>query len=344
MGVKALRGAGQFFVAHDLAPFDRCGFAADQVERNALSPACVLQCLSVHLDAAHAKAFAAGQADQVFPHLDLAGMRRAGHHQPVALEREGAIHGHAEVGFWFGLGAARKAGDDGGLQGWQALTGDRGEGQHGRALERRARGQHFYFLLDFADACRRGEIRLGDDEQALGDAQESHDVEVLLCLGHDPVVGCDGEQNKIDAVRAGQHIAHEAFMARYIDDAGLGAVGQIQMRKPEVDGNAALFFFLEAVGVLPGQDFDETGLAVINMSGGADNVWHEIVRTRGLRPLVTPPDQCLRKTAMRMAHEAEKRGNKPNAFSRSMARSSAGLKPCSRRPLRVCWMESLPQG
>ena len=50
--------------------------------------------------------------------------------------------------------------------------------------------------------------------------------------------------------------------------------GQIQVREPQIDRDAPVFFFLEPVRVLPGQRFDETRLAVIDVSGGADDVGH----------------------------------------------------------------------
>ena len=52
------------------------------------------------------------------------------------------------------------------------------------------------------------------------------------------------------------------------------AVRQIEMREAEIDRDAALLFFLEPVGVLTGERFDEAGLAVVDVSGGADDPVH----------------------------------------------------------------------
>ena len=93
-------------------------------------------------------------------------------------------------------------------------------------------------------------------------------------LGHDAVIGGDSEENQIDAVRAGEHVFDEALVARDIDDARLRAVGKIKVSKPQINGDAALLFFLQAVCVLSGQCFDQAGFAVINMAGGADDVGH----------------------------------------------------------------------
>ncbi len=50
--------------------------------------------------------------------------------------------------------------------------------------------------------------------------------------------------------------------------------GKIEVGKTQIDGDAALFFFLEPVGVLARQRFDQAGFPVIDMAGGADDVGH----------------------------------------------------------------------
>ena len=43
------------------------------------------------------------------------------------------------------------------------------------------------------------------------------------------------------------------------------------MREAEVDGDAAALFFFQTVGVDAGEGADQRGLAVIDVSGGADD-------------------------------------------------------------------------
>ena len=43
------------------------------------------------------------------------------------------------------------------------------------------------------------------------------------------------------------------------------------MREANIDSDAAALFFVEAVGVNAGEGLDQRGLAVINVSGGADD-------------------------------------------------------------------------
>ena len=126
----------------------------------------------------------------------------------------------------------------------------------------------------------RDEIGLGDDEDRRAHAEQVNDVEMFFGLRHHAVVGGDGEEHQVDAVRAREHVADEALVARNVDDARARAVGQIEMGKAEIDRDAALLFFLEAVGVLAGQRLDQAGLAVVDMAGGADDrAWHAIRRS-----------------------------------------------------------------
>ena len=44
-----------------------------------------------------------------------------------------------------------------------------------------------------------------------------------------------------------------------------------QIGEAEIDGDAARFFLLQPVAIDAGQGFDQRGLAVIDMAGGADD-------------------------------------------------------------------------
>jgi len=72
-------------------------------------------------------------------------------------------------------------------------------------------------------------------------------------------------------MRTGKHVADEPLMARDIDHARARPVPEGEIREPEVDRDAALLLLLEAVGVLPGERLDQRGLAMVDMTGGADN-------------------------------------------------------------------------
>ena len=98
---------------------------------------------------------------------------------------------------------------------------------------------------------------------------------MLASLWLNPLIDGDYEQHQVDAADSGQHVAHEALVAGDIDEAQakLAAVwsGEFEVSKTNIDGDAAPFFFFEPVGVNAGEGLDQRGLAVIDMSGGADD-------------------------------------------------------------------------
>src|SRR5271163_1096242 len=60
-------------------------------------------------------------------------------------------------------------------------------------------------------------------------------------------------------------------MAGNVDDARAPPVREGHPSEAQLDRDAAILLLLKAVGILPGEGFDERSLAVIDMTGGADN-------------------------------------------------------------------------
>ena len=102
-------------------------------------------------------------------------------------------------------------------------------------------------------------------------AHQREDVQMLVRLRHDAVVGGDDEDDHIHAVRAGDHVADEVHMARHIHDADDALVGQAARGEAQVNGQAALFLLGQRVGLAAGEQLDERGLAVIHVPGGAEH-------------------------------------------------------------------------
>ncbi len=115
------------------------------------------------------------------------------------------------------------------------------------------------------------EVALGQRHHAARDAEQAADVEVLARLRHHALVGGDDEHDQIDADRAGHHRAHEALVSRHVDHPDRLARGQRQVREAELDGDAALLLFLQAIGVDPGERAHQRRLAVVDVTGGADD-------------------------------------------------------------------------
>jgi hypothetical protein len=88
-------------------------------------------------------------------------------------------------------------------------------------------------------------------------------------------VGGNDEHDEIKAVRSGEHVFHEAFVAGYIYESKV-RIANGEIGKTNINGDAAFLLFFQAVGVDARQSSDERGLAVVNVAGGADDdAFHE---------------------------------------------------------------------
>ncbi len=97
MGVEAIGGERDFFVANDLAAGDIGAFRAGQIHRNALSPTRAVDSFAMDLQAAHAKQMVAGQATHLVADFDFTAQRCAGHDHAMSLQNKSAVHRQTEV-------------------------------------------------------------------------------------------------------------------------------------------------------------------------------------------------------------------------------------------------------
>ena len=75
--------------------------------------------------------------------------------------------------------------------------------------------------LQLDDLARRliDEVALGQGDDAVPQAEQAEDFQVLARLRHDGIVGGDDEDGQVDAGGAGEHVLDEALVAGHIDDA-----------------------------------------------------------------------------------------------------------------------------
>ena len=139
-----------------------------------------------------------------------------------------------------------------------------------RVFEKRAADEFFHFEFHDVEMVRRDEIALREDDDAALDAEQAADVKVFARLRLDGFIGGDHQQDEIDAADAGEHVAHEFFVAGNVDESDFHS-GQIEEREAEVDGDTAAPFFGEAIGMRAGERFHERGFSVVDMARGADN-------------------------------------------------------------------------
>ncbi len=72
-------------------------------------------------------------------------------------------------------------------------------------------------------------------------------------------------------VAPGHHGLDEALVAGDVDHAEMAAAGEGQLGEAQLDADAALLLLLEPVGVAAGEGLDQGGLAVIDVTGGAES-------------------------------------------------------------------------
>jgi hypothetical protein len=106
--------------------------------------------------------------------------------------------------------------------------------------------------------------------QAIADAEQATDIKMLARLWHHTFISRDHERKQIDPVRSGEHVLYETFVTRNVDKSDAQII-QLEIGKAEIDGDAATFFFRKAIGIGAGQSAHKGALAVIDMTGGADN-------------------------------------------------------------------------
>ena len=98
---------------------------------------------------------------------------------------------------------------------------------------------------------------------------------MLAGLRLDRFIRCDHQQNQVYATDSRQHVADETLVAGDVDktDSQNLAVRQrqLQVREPDVNGDAAALFLFQAVGVDPGESLYQRGLSVVYVPGGADD-------------------------------------------------------------------------
>ena len=161
--------------------------------------------------------------------------------------------------------------DEAGAQVIHALSGQRRNRQDFGALKHRSDGRRPDLPGDSRQALGSDEVGLRQGHKAALDAEQVDDRQMLARLRLDPVICCDREQGEIDPACPGHHGVDEALMARHVDETEHSPGLQRQIGEAEIDGDAPRLLLLQPVAVDPGQRFDQCGLAMVDMAGGADD-------------------------------------------------------------------------
>ena len=125
-------------------------------------------------------------------------------------------------------------------------------------------GQLGELIVDEAD--------LAEHHDAVGDAEQFQDRQVLGRLRL-PAFGCRHyEQGGIHRPHTGQHVLHESDVPGHVHEADLPARRQRAEREAEVDGEPALLLLGQPVRVGAGEGAHQRRLAVVHVTCGADDV------------------------------------------------------------------------
>ena len=228
------------------------------------------------LDAPHFGFQAPGQHFQGVPDGDLAGDDRSRDHGPEALDGEDPVDGQTKEPFRGTLFHLLRQPVHFRQKRRQAFSGGRGEGNDGRAFQEGPFDKFADFFLDQVQPVLFHQVDFGQGDQPFLHPQQLADIQMLPGLGHDSFIGRNDQSHQVESRGAGHHVADKLFVSRDIDDADFRPAGQSHGGEPQLDGDPALFFFLEAVAVHPGEGLDQSGFPVIDMPGRSqDDAFHK---------------------------------------------------------------------
>ena len=150
-----------------------------------------------------------------------------------------------------------------------AVAGD-GRHRHDRGVAQAGRHQQRAHLGGDQRNVVAGDIGLGQRDDASVDAKQIEDRGVFAGLRHDTVIERHHQQRRIDSGGAGQHGVYETLVARHIDEAERPS-RRVGIGEAEIDRDAATLFLREPIGVDAGERLHQRGLAVVDMTRGADD-------------------------------------------------------------------------
>ncbi len=281
---------------------------AGKVDGRPLAAVDLLHGAIVVLKRAHPHPFSPRMPLQLIPHPHAAGRHRACHDGAMPLDDEGAVDGQPEP-----LRAApllHLLADlaDGRLEFRNAGARVGGGLEQRGVLQEGAADEFADFQLHHLAGRLVHQVAFRKGDQAMAQAEQTEDLQVLAGLRHDGIIGRHDEQGQVDAGGAGEHVLDEALVAGHVHDAQ-AVGGQVEDGEADVDGDAASFLLRQAVAVDARQRLDQRGLAVVDVAGRAEDqvACHGCPLRQGMRPHCThssgslvparavrsPPQACL---------------------------------------------------
>src|SRR5260370_5061218 len=233
----------------------------------------------MNLHSAYARSLVRGEDLDFFFLPYLPGNQRAGHNRTEAFHNEDAVDGQPEQRLTIARRDIRSEPRDLVLQSIEPRAFESTHGNDRRAAGVEERSAHKILDLQpnhiqriFVD-----QVSLGDHGDPARDGEQPANLEVLASLRLDGFIGGHDQEHQVHAAHAGQHVAHKTLMIGNLNDAQAQHLAsycrrvELQMSKAQIDGDPAPRFFFQTVSVDPSQSFHQRGLAVIDVSGRADD-------------------------------------------------------------------------
>src|SRR5262245_6508790 len=259
----------------DHSPLNLSNLDALQVHRGALAGAGLDGGVPVDLNTAYTCSPLCRKDFNFLFFLDPAGNQRSCNNGSKSFHRETTVHRQTKnfclvFGCDFGDMIAQRLNDF-----RYTFSSLRTDAQNRRALQE---GTFEEFPdLDFHEVhhLRVHFVDFREDRETLLDMKKRANIEMLSCLRHYGFVGSDDKHHQIDSADAGEHVLDEALMTRNVDETHGDPGIHSEVCEPKINGDAALFLFLETIGVDACKRFHERCFSVIDVPCSPyDNVRH----------------------------------------------------------------------
>ena len=153
----------------------------------------------------------------------------------------------------------------------ETLAGDIRERANRGVGQESAGQQPPQVLDDRLAALRLDQVDFRQRHHSMAQAHQRQNVQVLVRLRHDAVVGGHDKYDHVQAMGARHHVADEIHMSGHVHNAHDPLVGQPAGGEAQVNGQAALFLLGQGVGFAAGEQFDQGRFAVVHVACRAEH-------------------------------------------------------------------------
>jgi hypothetical protein len=115
------------------------------------------------------------------------------------------------------------------------------------------------------------QVELGDNRDGGRNGELLQNGEVFLGLRHDAFIGGNDEEGQVDSRSPGHHGPDEILVPGHIHYSCYSSTSELERGEVKIDSDLAAALLCEAVHRGSGKCGHQTGLAVVDVAGGADD-------------------------------------------------------------------------